>query len=62
MSEIIDILMKRDGVTKEEARNTLQETREMINDAIASGNFDEVEDIVYSELGLEMDYIDELIM
>lgn len=62
MSEIIDILMKRDGVTKEEARNILQETREMINDAIASGNFDEVEDIVYSELGLEMDYIDELIM
>ena len=62
MSEIIDILMKRDGVTREEARNTLQETREMINDAIASGNFDEVEDIVYSELGLEMDYIDELIM
>lgn len=62
MSRIIDILMKRDGVTKEEARNTLQETREMINDAIASGNFDEVEDIMYSELGLEMDYIDELIM
>jgi len=62
MSRIVDILMKRDGVTKEEARNTLQETREMINDAIASGNFDEVEDIVYSELGLEMDYIDELIM
>ncbi len=62
MSRIVDILMKRDGVTEEEARNTLQETREMINDAIASGNFDEVEDIVYSELGLEMDYIDELIM
>lgn len=62
MSRIVDILMKRDGVTREEARNTLQETREMINDAIASGNFDEVEDIVYSELGLEMDYIDELIM
>ena len=62
MNKIVDILMRRDGVTKEEAKNTLEETREMINDAIASGNFDEVEDIMYSELGLEMDYIDEILI
>lgn len=62
MDKIVDILMRRDGVTKEEAKNTLEETREMIDDAIASGNFDEVEDIMYSELGLEMDYIDEILI
>lgn len=62
MDKIVDILMRRDGVTKEEAKNTLEETRGMINDAIASGNFDDVEDIMYSELGLEMDYIDEILI
>lgn len=62
MDKIVDILIRRDGITKEEAKNTLEETREMINDAIASGNFDEVEDIMYSELGLEMDYIDEILI
>ena len=62
MNRITDVLMKRDGVTKEEAQNIQQNTREMINDAIAAGCFDEVEDIMYSELGLEMDYIDDILI
>jgi hypothetical protein len=34
----------------------------MVYNAIECGHFEEAEDIIMSELGLEMDYIDELIM
>lgn len=62
MSRIVDVLMKRDGLTKQEATERVQEVRQMIYEAVETGAFDEAEDIVMSELGLEMDYIDELIM
>lgn len=62
MSRIVDVLMQRDGLTKQEAVKRVQEVREMVYDAVESGMFDEAEDIVMSELGLEMDYIDELIL
>lgn len=62
MSRIVDVLMNRDGLTKQEAVKRVQEVREMVYDAVESGMFDEAEDIVMSELGLEMDYIDELIL
>ena len=62
MSNVESILMKRDGLTKEEARDQKNYARELMLDAIESGDFDEVEDIMYSELGLEMDYIDELLI
>lgn len=61
-TSIIDILMKRDKCTKEEAVKTLENARSMINDAIASGDgYDVVEEIMYEELGLEMDYIMDVI-
>ena len=61
MNRIIDILMKRDGLSKEEARQQLENTKEMMLDAISAGDFNEVEEIMYSELGLEMDYIDDIL-
>ena len=56
-NEIIEVLMNRDHMTKEEAVNHYRYVREMINEAVSNGDYDEVEDIMYSELGLEMDYI-----
>lgn len=58
---IKQILQERDGMTAVEAVARLNDTRERIYDAIASGNFEEAEDIMYGDLGLEMDYILELI-
>lgn len=55
MKSVIEILMNRDGMTESEAKNEIEYVREMINDA--NGNYDEVEDIMYGYLGLEMDYI-----
>lgn len=46
---IVDILMKRDGLTEEEAKEMIEETREALN----NGEFDAMQ--VY--LGLEDDYI-----
>lgn len=63
MSEksIVSILMERDGMSREDAKRHLKYVRELINDAISSGDFYEIEEIMYSELGLEMDYVFELV-
>ena len=58
---VIDILMERDSMTREEAQHTLDVVRAEVEDAIAVGAYDEVEEIIASELGLEMDYLDEIL-
>ena len=57
MNHVVEILMKRDGMSKAEAVDLVQDVRSMMNDAIVSGDYCEAEEIMYSELGLEMDYI-----
>ena len=58
-SEVVEILMKRDGLSRREAQDRFNEVREMIQEC----NFDpfETEDILIGELGLEMDYIFEFL-
>lgn len=58
MKEIIQILMRRDGMTYDEARRYLKEVREEIADAIENqASLEEIEDIVMDELALEPDYL-----
>ena len=57
MKEIVNILMKRDGLSKSEAISIVQHTKLMIDEAIESGDYDAVEEILADELGLELDYI-----
>lgn len=57
MNNIVRILMKRDGLTREEANERLEEVREMISEADPW----EAENILADELGLEMDYIFDII-
>lgn len=58
MKEIIQILMRRDGMSYDEARRYLKEVREEIADAIEEqAPLEEIEDIVMSELGLEPDFV-----
>lgn len=61
MKKIVDILKERDGVTEEEAQQTLNIVRAEVEEAIEVGDYELVEEIVASELGLEMDYIDEIL-
>lgn len=57
MKEIINILMERDGMTYEEAKETYFEVRSELMDAIAGTSCLDPEDVLLGELGLEMDYI-----
>jgi len=61
MNKVVEILMIRDGMSRAEAEDVLSYCREMINNAVACGDYEEAEDIVASELGLEMDYIFDII-
>ena len=58
MNRIIKILMERDGMSEQEARDLFKETRDeilMLNDPF------EAEDIMSEYLGLEPDYIEDLL-
>lgn len=57
MQEIINILMRRDGITYADAKAAYFECREAIQEAIDMGDDFEVEEILRCELGLEPDYI-----
>ena len=57
MKEIIEILMRRDGLTYEDAKEAYLECQEAMMYAVEDGDFFEVEEILRSELGLEPDYI-----
>ncbi len=59
MNKIIEILMERDGMDFTEARQHYLEVKEMIYENI--DDYDAVEDIMAGELGLEMDYIHDII-
>lgn len=61
MTQIEKILIARDGCTKEQAKETLEHTKRCVNEALETGDYDSVEDIMASELGLEMDYIFDVI-
>lgn len=61
MNEIVKILMRRDGISQLEAENLLEECKEELWNAAARGNYQECEDIIALYLGLELDYLDELL-
>ena len=62
MNRIVKILMERDDITEEEAKALIKDVREMMEDAIADGDYSEAEDIMAGELGLEMDYIMDILL
>lgn len=55
MEKIIQILMRRDGMSRDEAKELIRDVKEMMTEC----NYDpiECENIVAEELGLEPDYI-----
>lgn len=59
MKKIIEILMRRDGLTENEAHSLLDECQRLIIHCIETGGtyYDAV-DIIEDMLGLEPDYLD----
>ena len=57
MNRVIDILMKRDGIEYEDARNLVKETK----DEIISNPFD-ANEIIKDYLGLDPDYLEDILL
>lgn len=53
MNKIVEILMERDGITEEDARALIEETRDEI-----MCNHENTDEIIQDYLGLEPDYLD----
>ena len=57
MNKIIKILMDRDELTYEEAKEMYENTKAELMDAIDGTSCLSPEEVLLEELGLEMDYI-----
>ena len=56
MNKIIKILMERDGISREEAKELYLDCKSEMESAIDEGRYSEAEDILADYLGLEIDY------
>ena len=62
MKEIIEILMKRDGLSFDNASDVVNDLREQLTLMVDEGSgLTEIEDYFSDELGLEPDYLFEIL-
>lgn len=54
---IVNILVKRDEVTREEASSLIDDVMEQVYASLTNGDDSEAEEIWMSEIGLEVDYL-----
>ena len=59
VESIMTVLMKRDGMTEEEARQEVEDAREELQELIEAGECPY--DFCQDRFGLEPDYLDELL-
>lgn len=60
--KICKILMKRDGLSHKEAAELVCEAQLEIIEAAANGDFDGAESVLYDNLGLELDYLMDILL
>jgi hypothetical protein len=58
MNRVVEILMERDGISEEEARTLVRETRDEL---IMLDNPFEADEIIEDYLGLEPDYLEDIL-
>ena len=58
MNKVVRILMNRDGIDYEQARNMVRETKDEIE---CAETMQEVDDIIRDYLGLEPDYLEDIL-
>jgi hypothetical protein len=58
MNKVVEILMKRDGISEDEARALVRETRDEL---IMLDNPFEADEIIEDYLGLEPDYLEDIL-
>ena len=57
MEHITDVLVRRDGISEEEAERQVADFREEIDDMIMDGDLEGIEDALMDDFGLEPDYL-----
>lgn len=57
MNKVVEILMKRDDLTQEEAQAIFNDVQAQLEEAAETRSYALCEEIMYDELGLEMDYL-----
>jgi hypothetical protein len=60
MESIKQVLMRRDGMTADEAEVLIDEAKEVLAEYIENGEMDYAENICQDYFGLELDYLMEL--
>lgn len=60
MESIKEVLMRRDKMSEEEAKDLISEARETLQSYLDEGDISSAEDICAEYFGLEQDYIEEL--
>lgn len=61
MNKMVEVMMRRDGLTESEAKREYQLLREDVLQAAEDGMFEEAEDIMLSS-GFELDYLVDLLI
>ena len=57
MDSITEVLMRRDGLSEEDAKREVEDFKADIEDSIMSGDLGDIEDALMNDLGLEPDYL-----
>lgn len=59
MKDMIEVLMERDGLSREEAEKQVEDTSSRIWDELdyEDCELEDLEDILYGDIGLEPDYL-----
>ena len=61
METIKEILMRRDGVSEQEAEDLINDAKEELYELLEQGDMESAHDICQTHFGLEPDYLMELI-
>lgn len=61
MNRVVEILMKRDGVTEEEAKSMGESCASELADAVYGTSLVEPDEVIMNELGLEPDYLEDIL-
>lgn len=56
-NNLIELLMRRDNISRNEAIEMLFTCKEDLERAVDDGNYNEVDNIIMDDLGLEPDYL-----
>lgn len=56
-NNLIELLMRRDNISRNEAIEMLFTCKEDLERAVDDGNYNEVDDIIMDDIGLEPDYL-----